>query len=280
MKKILFIGAGNMGCAILKHITSKPYEIYVQDPSIEHIIKDNSFLQEKTNVKLFDTLKNISRVCCNFDYIFLAVKPQMINEILPAFNTYIDISSINTDNIIISILAGKSVGFFQQYFGKNAKIVRAMPNLGALQAKSLTGFFASPVLSIADVELTSELLKSFGEVIKLPSEEQINRLTAIAGSGPAYVFYFAEILVKASINMGFDKQQAEKIAEATLFGASSVLYNSGEDAIKLRQKVTSKNGTTEAGLKKLMQNETMENLLQETVNAAYERACELSASKY
>lgn len=198
----------------------------------------------------------------------LAVKPQVMGDVLPP------LANILAGSLLISIAAGKTVGFFADIFGAEARIVRAMPNLPAAIGAGMTGWIGNENLDADDRALAQTLLSATGKAHELETEDQIDAWTAIAGSGPAYVFHFLECLSAAAEELGFDKDLSDALAAQTLLGATQLADQSAESFSTLRENVTSPGGTTAAGLEELMPK--MPGLLNATAQAAFNRAKELS----
>jgi pyrroline-5-carboxylate reductase len=153
------------------------------------------------------------------------------------------------------------------------KVVRVMPNLALQVGAALSGWFASSAVSDEEKDFVKDLLKSFGDEIEVDDENKIDAITALSGSGPAYFYYLAEIIKKAAIKYGFSESQATTIASAT-FKGSAKLLDKGESAADLKQRVTSKGGTTEAALNYMAEND-LEDIFLKAIEKARKRAEEL-----
>lgn len=206
------------------------------------------------------------------DVLVLAIKPQMLDEAAPALNR-----SIGPQTLVISILAGKTIGDLKSRLPAAASIVRAMPNLPASIGRGATGAAASEAVTEEQRLMADTLLRSNGIVEWLPSEELIDAVTAVSGSGPAYVFHLVECLAEAGIAAGLPPDLAGRLARATVTGAGELLFQSELPPGTLRQNVTSPGGTTAAALEVLMAEERgLKALMREAVAAAKRRAGELS----
>lgn len=240
-KKIAIIGAGNMGKAIATRFLKKRM---VSPESLILTNIDLSFIHEfkKQNVQI--TLDN--RQAAEFaDVIIFAVKPRDMRS------TLYSVRDLIKNQLVISIAAGVGTDVFKRILGKDVKAVRVMPNIAAAIGESMSVWYKTERVGAQDTELIKTLLVCLGKEEELISEELIDAATAISGSGPAYIFYFAEILQKAGESLGFDKSLSEKLSRQTIIGAAELMKKTKETAEKLRVKVTSKGGTTEEAIKVL-----------------------------
>ncbi len=228
-------------------------EFYVIDPN--HSV-GNSVFQS-----LSDLPANIKP-----EIIVFAAKPQQLAEILPEYR-----KRFGASPLYISIAAGKRIGFFAEHLGSEARIIRAMPNTPALVGKAITALCASNNVTDAQKTSATSLMEAFGKALWV-DENKMDAVTAISGSGPAYVFLFLEALTKAGVNAGLEENIARELALEMAHGSLHLAAKSPEPFEKLRQNVTSKGGTTEAALSVLMQQNELEKLLDEAVKAAIKRA--------
>jgi pyrroline-5-carboxylate reductase len=206
------------------------------------------------------------------EVVLLAVKPQVMDEVLPK------VEGLRTSRpLIISVIAGKRIASLERHFGADAAVVRTIPNTPAAIGRGITTMTANRNVSEAQTRLAAELLEAVGEVVQVEDEDLIDAATAVAGSGPAYVFYFTECLAKAGLEVGLPAELAVRLARATVAGAGELMRASGLPAGTLRQNVTSPKGTTYAALQILMGEEGLEPLMIEAVDAAYRRARELAS---
>jgi len=273
MKNIILFGYGKMGSSIAKGWMLKKlnFNFFVIEKvsSLRKMASDDGF-------KAFENINKLNELVeiKSGDIFFLAVKPQQMKETIDTFFKF------NIKNILfISIAAGLSLSWFQSQIGRNIKMVRTMPNLPASIGFGITAYSKTNNLSENDVENTNDLLRAFGKVIYLSSEDLMDVVTAISGSGPAYIFYLVEVLSKIGKENGLQEQDARTLALETLIGSSRLLEVSNIDAEKLKKNVTSPGGTTEAGLEIL---ESMEiglyPLLNSTIKNAKKRALALNKS--
>lgn len=203
--------------------------------------------------------------------VIVAVKPQMMGDALPTLAAL-----GNSDTLFISIAAGTQIAQFSEVLGDQTPIVRAMPNTPAAVGKGITALVSNAHTSPAQRDLAEQLLAAVGEVVQLSSEEQMDAVTGVSGSGPAYVFHMIECLAAAAEAEGLPPEMALKLARATVAGAGALAMQTGEDPGQLRRNVTSPNGTTQAGLEVLMDaGAGLPPLMAKTVAAATNRSREL-----
>ncbi len=201
----------------------------------------------------------------------LAVKPQMMGAALPALQAL-----GNGSTLFVSIAAGTSIATFEAALGDRTPIVRSMPNTPAMVGRGITGICANAHAGPRGLALAHELMLAVGQVVELESEDQIDAVTAVSGSGPAYVFHLIEAMAAAGVAQGLSEPVAMQLARATVCGAGELAYQSSETASQLRINVTSPGGTTAAALAVLMDAETgFPPLLRRAVKAAADRGREL-----
>lgn len=203
--------------------------------------------------------------------LVLGIKPQGLDTAAPGLDRL-----IGRDTLLVSILAGKTVADLRGRLPRARAIVRAMPNLPASIGRGATGACASPEVTPAQRAAAEALLAANGAVAWLADEAQIDAVTAVSGSGPAYVFLLAETLAEAGIAAGLEPEVARSLARATVAGAGALLDASPAEAAELRRNVTSPGGTTAAALEVLMRPDGLGALMREAVAAARRRAGELS----
>lgn len=202
--------------------------------------------------------------------LFLAVKPQVMDTVLPGLK-----GLVGDDTVVVSVAAGKTLGGMQAHLGP-AAMVRAMPNTPAMIGRGITGAFANDKVSAPQRDLVHRLLKVSGPVEWVQSEADIDAVTALSGSGPAYVFYLVECMAEAGRKAGLPADLAMRLARETVAGAGELLHQSPDDASILRKNVTSPGGTTAAALSVLMAEEGMQPLFDKAIAAARKRAEELA----
>lgn len=206
------------------------------------------------------------------DVLVLAIKPQMLDAVAPLIEHL-----VGETTLVVSILAGKTLANIAHRLPRAGAIVRAMPNLPAAIGQGITGAVASTAVTQQQHRQAGALLAAVGAVEWLENEALIDAVTAVSGSGPAYVFYLAECLAEAGRAIGLPRETAERLARATLEGAGALLKASPDQSpAQLRESVTSKGGTTAAALDVLMGENGLKPLLEAAVRAAKQRAGELS----
>ena len=233
--------------------------------SVVEINADNrALLQRNFDVQVYESF---SEGVKDSQIVVLAVKPQQLNDVAQ------QLAPILKGQLLISIAAGVRAVDLARWSGTQA-VVRAMPNTPALIRSGMTGLFALPEVSAAQREQAQHILAAVGEFLWVQDEVMLDAITAISGSGPAYVFYFIEALQQAAIELGFEADQARQLSLSTFVGASKLAASSSEDPGVLRARVTSKNGTTERALLSMAENHVVEHILL-AAKAAAARASEM-----
>lgn len=205
------------------------------------------------------------------DVVIIAVKPQILPSVLKTWRSAFP----RTEPLFISLAAGTALAQLSQLLGANARIIRAMPNTPSLVGLGVTSLCAEDV-STDDRLLAEALFKTVGTVHWMKSEKELLSATALAGSGPAYVFYFAECLIEAATSLGMDEKTAREMVQQTLKGSVALADAEGWKLEELRQNVTSKGGVTEAALNVMQADEKLKQLLKEALQANIARAKALS----
>ncbi|WP_430463076.1 pyrroline-5-carboxylate reductase [Tabrizicola sp.] len=201
----------------------------------------------------------------------LAVKPQMMGAALPAL-----VALGNGRTLMVSIAAGTSIASFEQTFGPRTPIVRSMPNTPAMVWRGITGICGNAHAGAAGLRLAAALMAAVGEVVELEGEHQMDAVTAVSGSGPAYVFHLIEAMAAGGVAQGLAPDVAMKLARATVCGAGELAFRASETAAELRVNVTSPGGTTAAALAVLMDADTgLPPLMARAIQAAADRGREL-----
>lgn len=263
--KIAFIGGGNMASALIggliKQGTPAGY-LYTVDPHAG--TRDN--LEKTFRIVTGD---EPTRKLEDYDAIVLAVKPQMLREAAMSLRPF-----IVERQMVISVAAGIRLGDVARWLGGHQRIVRAMPNTPALVGLGVTGLLASPSVDHDGRMLAAQVLEAVGEVVWCNNEGEIDGITALSGSGPAYVFYFIEALQTAAQNLGFPADEARRLAIGTFTGAAQLAAQSDEPVATLRERVTSKGGTTAAAIASFMESGVAESIVRGTI-AARNRAFEM-----
>ncbi len=268
---LILVGAGKMGGALLsgwlKNSASRSLEISVLEPAPSTELKE---LVSAYDLELNPSIDELAKR--KFETVVLAVKPQVVTAVLSTLKPL-----VHPNVLFVSIAAGKAIASIQNDLGVAVSVVRAMPNLPASIGKGITALYAASGVSQNHRDLGARLMEAVGDVVFLDDEPQMDAVTAISGSGPAYVFYLIECLIVAAEDAGLPPHLAVQFARATVFGAAELARVSKEDAAVLRESVTSKGGTTAAALKILMEENGLESLLRRTVRAAIDRAKEFES---
>ncbi|CAI3120029.1 Pyrroline-5-carboxylate reductase [Acinetobacter calcoaceticus] len=260
---ICFIGGGNMAQALIGGLISRglpPTRITVSDP-VEQI---RQLLQEK---EVHVTQDNVAAIQ-NADVVVLAVKPQVLATVLRP------LKGLLSDKLVISIIAGAEIQTISNLIDSD-RIVRVMPNTPALVQTGAHGIYANDVVGTSDRELTSQILAATGLTIWVNSEAQIDAVTAVSGSGPAYFFYLMESMIRAGKNLGLDEKVATALTLQTALGAAQMAITSSNTPSELRKNVTSPNGTTQAALEVFDRAQISQNI-QSALAAAQKRSQELA----
>ncbi|KQI70970.1 pyrroline-5-carboxylate reductase [Loktanella sp. 5RATIMAR09] len=256
---ILLIGCGKMGGAMLRQWASHGGNTFtVADPAANDLPDGVAHVSKATDLRAQE-----------FDVVLIAIKPQMIADVLPDYA-----HALKDGGVFVSIAAGASVASLEKVVG-NAAIARVMPNMAALVGMGVSGLYANDRCTPQQTRDIVALIDQTGTCIAVESEDQIDRLTAVSGSGPGYVFEILRNYVAAAEALGFDHETARKLVFDTVTGTVEAARQSELSLEELRNSVTSKNGTTQAGLGALMQDGTLDALLHGTLQAAYARAVEL-----
>ena len=260
---ICFIGGGNMATALIGGMLGKGFaaaQISVVEINAENRLR----LQRDFAVRAVESL---AEGVAGSQVIVLAVKPQQLHEVAQ------QLAPLLSGQLLISIAAGIRAVDLARWSGSGA-VVRAMPNTPALVQSGMTGLYAMPEVSAAQREQAQTILTSVGDVLWLDDEAMLDAVTAISGSGPAYVFYFIEALERAALELGFVADDARRLSLATFLGASKLAASSKDGPGVLREKVTSKNGTTERALLSMAASDVAAHIVQ-AAKAAAERAREM-----
>lgn len=259
---LVLLGCGKMGSAMLAGWLSNgldPASVYVVDPF------PNDWVTSQ-GVHVNAPLPASPAI------VLIAVKPQMMQDALPSLQ-----AMGNSDTVFLSIAAGTSIATLQGILGQNTPIIRAMPNTPAAVGKGITALIGNGFVSTSALDVADHLLQAIGQTVRLEHEDQMDAVTGVSGSGPAYVFHLIETLAAAGQAQGLSPDLAMALAKATVAGAGALAEQSHETPEQLRINVTSPNGTTQAGLEVLMDEDTgLPSLINRTVAAATNRSKELA----
>ena len=263
--QIAFIGGGNMASAIIGGLIKRglaPEQIQVVEPFADQATK----LQSQFGVRV---MAGAHASLGSAALVVWAVKPQVFSQAGAEVRTH------TPSALHLSVAAGIRSDSIARWLGSE-RVVRAMPNTPALIGLGITALLARPAVTAADRLIVEAVVQTTGDHLWLAQEEQLDAVTALSGSGPAYVFYFMEAMVEAGVEMGLDAAQARQLALATFVGASALAQASGEPLATLRERVTSKGGTTYAALT-AMQASGLKPQFKAAMQAARQRASELGA---
>ncbi|MEM7027234.1 MAG: pyrroline-5-carboxylate reductase [Pseudomonadota bacterium] len=264
---IAFIGCGNMARSLIGGLIANGYE------PTNIIASDNNPEQRQVMTDQFGILAADTNMaaCQQADVILLAVKPQVMQTVI------IDISnSIKAEKkLIISIAAGIRLESIASWLGFDSAVIRVMPNTPALIQSGMAALFANSTTTKVQQEIAESIMKSVGNTIWLDDETQMDSVTALSGSGPAYFFYFMEAMANAATEFGLDDSMAKLLTIETALGAAQMALQSNDELSQLRSNVTSPNGTTESALN-VFQKQKLDQLIKQAMNAARQRSIELS----
>lgn len=258
---LVLLGCGKMGSAMLQGWLGRglpPGSVWVIDP------KPSDWLRS-TGVNINTGLPKTPAI------VLIAVKPQMMGDALPSIA-----AMGNGTTLFISVAAGTPIADFEAALGGDSPIVRAMPNTPAAVGRGITAIIGNAHATAAHLDMAETLLSAVGQVVRLDSEDQMDAVTGVSGSGPAYIFHMIECLARAGEGQGLAPDLAMKLARATVAGAGALAEEAGETPAQLRVNVTSPGGTTQAGLEVLMDEAAgLPPLMAKTVAAVTARSKEL-----
>lgn len=261
--KISFIGGGNMARALISGLLQQGFAASHINV-IESDAGKRASLKNDFGINVTEQLPSVT----HSDIIVLAVKPQQLRDVS------IFLGSLLKQQLLISIAAGVRLHDLARWLGGYQAIVRVMPNTPAQIQLGVSALFASPAVSESQRQQADHLLKAVGQTLWLDDENQMDAVTAISGSGPAYVFYLIEAMQEAAVSLGFSIEQAKMLSLQTFAGASQLAIKSEVDIVDLRHQVTSKGGTTERAIQS-MQAADIKRIIVEAANAAAHRSKEL-----
>jgi pyrroline-5-carboxylate reductase len=262
--KVTFIGGGNMASAMIGGLLSQGWSagamrvVEVAAPARER-------LERELKVQTFPAL---TAAAAQAECIVLAVKPQALRDVALALRPHL------AAQLIVTIAAGIRLADLARWLGGYGRLVRVMPNTPALVLAGVSALYAAPGVSAQEKATAEKLLGSVGATVWLEREQQLDAVTAVSGSGPAYVFYFIEALEQAAAELGLPAGTAKKLAMETFSGAAKLALSSQEPVATLRERVTSKGGTTQRALETMAADRVKEAIVR-AVHAAAERSREL-----
>ena len=261
---LVLLGCGKMGSAMLQGWLAKgvaAQNVYVLDPY------PSDWLQglQAQGLHLNTDLPEHPAIC------LIAVKPQMMGDALPRLQAL-----GGGDTVFLSVAAGTSIAAFESVLGADSPIIRAMPNTPAAIGRGITAMIGNANVTEADLQMAETLLSAVGQTVRLETEDQIDAVTGVSGSGPAYVFHLIEALAAAGEAEGLPAEMAMKLAKVTVGGAGQLAEDADESPTQLRVNVTSPGGTTAEALKVLMDEETgFVPLMKKAVKASADKGREL-----
>ncbi len=268
---LLLVGYGKMGSALLEHWFNHGLTtgaVVVVEPHEETA----TALRKRHGLTVLSSpseTKGVPQV------VVFAIKPQMMEEALPQY-AKLGAAGTSSGALFVSIAAGRTIASLTRHLGADAAIVRAMPNIPVAIGHGMTVACASPTVGNTQRELAADLFTAAGAFTWVDSENLLDPVTAVSGSGPAYVFLLAECLARAGVAAGLDEDLAQQLACATVSGSGALLDKTRKTAAQLQRDIASPGGTTEAALEVLMAEPGMQKLLTEAVAAATARARQLS----
>lgn len=263
---LLVIGMGNMGSAMVDALLKRPQPLFERIFLMDHSSEKCEPFRGEPGVQIFSSLDDVPME--NDLFILLAVKPQGIDEVLVSLR-----DRMASDEVLISIAAGVSMERIQAQSG-HGKIVRVMPNTPAQIGQGACGWIASQHVATEQKPFIQIFLETFGLALEVSSEDQIDAVTALSGSGPAYVFYFVEALIEGGVGLGLSGEQAYRLALQTVLGGAMLAQKNAGDLLglqQLRTQVTSKGGTTERAIASL-ESDQFKTIVVNAMQAAYDRA--------
>jgi pyrroline-5-carboxylate reductase len=264
MGKLLLVGCGKMGGAMLDGWLSRglsPADVLVAEPV-------EALRPKKPGLRAVGSTSEISDTP---EIVVLAVKPQTMDAVLPDLKRFAEAGSV-----FLSIAAGKTLTYFAKHLGAAAKVVRSMPNTPAAVRQGITVACAAKGVSAAEKQRCQQLLEAVGQALWVEDEALLDPVTALSGSGPAYVFLLVEAMAAAGAKLGLKPEMAMQLARATVAGSGELLKQSSEPAQQLRVNVTSPGGTTAEALKVLMAADGIQPVFDKALAAASRRSKELA----
>ena len=265
---ILVVGCGKMGTAIVQGWLKNGVDgksIHIVDPNESLLIG----LHQDYGVKLYQSPDSLPKLM--FDFVMVALKPQQIERFLPTYDAW-----MNQSTSLISIAAGITTQSLHKIMPKLSNIIRIMPNTPALIQKGVLVAYAEPNVEQAIKTYCQGLFSSLGHFYWIENEAQMDAVTAISGSGPAYLFYFMECFIAAAKDSGLPSELAKELAIHTVLGASYLVESEDSNPTQLRIDVTSPKGTTQAALNVLMHDDALQRLMCDAIQAAKSRSQELA----
>ncbi len=264
-QQIAFIGAGNMASSLIGGLIASghdPTRICASDPAIDQLTK--------LEAQGITTCSDNNQAVRNAELVVLAVKPQVLGMVLEG------LTALTPDQLIVSIAAGVAIASLQMYTDPEQAIVRCMPNTPALLGAGITAMFANKAATDEQRTRAQVVLSAAGKTLWVTSEAQLDAVTAVSGSGPAYFFYLMEAMVDAARALGLDAQTAKALTVETAYGAALMAREGGDEPADLRARVTSPGGTTERALD-ILEAADARGIIKAALAGAAERSRELAS---
>ncbi|AZH77619.1 pyrroline-5-carboxylate reductase [Microbacterium sp. Y-01] len=272
LPSLAFLGAGSMGGSILRGVVASGIHVDGGITATNRTTeKAEAFqgLAGVTSIALSDRPDGNAEAVAGARIVLVGVKPAMVPDLLREIAPH-----LAADTIVVSVAAGVTLQTFADVLGADARVIRSMPNTPSTVRKGVTGLAAGTAATADDLALVRRLFQTVGAVVEVP-ESQIDALSTISGSGPAYVYLLIEEFTKAAVDMGFQESDARLMVEQTFIGATALLEDSGEEPAELRRRVTSPKGTTERAVA-VLQDAHLDRTFADAAAAALARARELA----
>ncbi|MEY8204806.1 MAG: pyrroline-5-carboxylate reductase [Bermanella sp.] len=266
MSTIAFIGAGNMASAIIGGLIENGFDRHKIWASAPH----QAELDTLASTLGIHTTTDNSRALAAADVVILAVKPQVMESVLVPLQDSLQAKR----PLLISVAAGINLHSLASWSGGDLAIVRCMPNTPALVQQGASGLLANDLVSASQKTLSSQILDAVGMSVWVQSEAELDAVTAVSGSGPAYFFLFMEAMVAAGSKLGLSPETATALTLKTALGAATMASQSDDSPAQLRKKVTSPNGTTEKAINRFIEQD-LHNVVEQALQAANDRSVEL-----
>ena len=264
--KLGFIGGGNMGQALMEAVVKKKLinasAMGLYEPDVERC----RLLRRKLGLQLFKSNTELTKAS---EILLLAVKPQQMSSVLDEIRPHLE-----KNMLIVSIAAGLDTEFFEKRLPKKTRLIRAMPNMCAMIGEGASALYAAPAATRADQALALKIFSAAGQAVFVGSEKLLDAVTAVSGSGPAFVYLFMDALIEAGEKQGLPREMTKKLVVQTLVGAAHMVEGSHETIQTMISRVASKGGTTEAGLQ-VLSDKNFRDIIRDTIAAAAKRAREL-----
>ena len=267
MNNILIIGCGHMGTALLNTWHNKTKNSFTIVDPIRY-----KFLNRKYKKKM-NCFNNISQInhFIKFDIVILAVKPQATDSALKILKKL----KFKKNVLFITIIAGKKLLFYKRYLPLNSQIIRVMPNLPASIEKGMSCIYPNKLTTKKNINKAIFLFRKVGKVLILNSEKDIDKVTAVSGSGPGYFFLFIHFLEQAAVKLGFSSKIAKDLVVQTALGSILLLIKNKKNAQELVNNIAIKGGTTEAAIKMFNKDQKFKKLIHKSVKTAFHKSIEL-----